>query len=114
MAQRDDPVWAAFTIDDLMTRREESGNRWLPFLDVATLNSGLYVLPAGSTDGQLPHELDELYYVIGGRARLNVNGEDLQVENGSIIYVRARTPHRFHSIEEELRVLVFFSAQERA
>jgi len=31
------------------------------------------------------------------------------VQPGSVIYVKAGVSHRFHSIKEELNVLVFFS-----
>ncbi len=48
-----------------------------------------------------------------GRGVLRVEGEDLTVGPGSVVYVRARAAHRFHSITEELRVLVVFSATDR-
>lgn len=113
MAQSDDPIWEAFDLEDLGVRREESGVPWLPFLDVATMNAGLYVLAAGDEDQQRPHELDELYYVVSGRATLEIEGEKQRVGPGSLVYVRAHTAHRFHSIEEELRILVLFSTRER-
>jgi len=31
---------------------------------------------------------------------------------GSIVFVAARVPHRFHSIAEDLTVLVFFAPAE--
>jgi mannose-6-phosphate isomerase-like protein (cupin superfamily) len=114
MAQREDPVWEAFDLEELGARREESGLPWLPFLDVATMNAGLYVLAAGGEDAQRPHELDELYYVVSGRATMQIEGDTLKVGPGGLIYVRARAAHRFHSIEEDLQVLVFFSIRERS
>jgi len=114
MSSSDDPVSAAFAVEDLVREARESDRAWLPFLDVETLNVGLYVLPVGGEDGQRPHELDEVYYVVDGRAKLTVEGEQHPVAPGSIVYVRAGAAHRFHSIEEELRVLVFFSAKERS
>ena len=114
MAQREDPVWEAFDLEELSARRKESGSPWLPFLDVATMNAGLYVLAAGEEDPQQPHELDELYYVVSGRAALEIEGEMQKVGPGSLIYVRARAAHHFHSIEEDLQVLVFFSTRERS
>ncbi len=77
------------------------------------MQAGLYVLPAGGIDEQQPHAQDELYYVASGRGVLRVEGEDLTVGPGSVVYVRARAAHRFHSITEELRVLVVFSATDR-
>jgi quercetin dioxygenase-like cupin family protein len=43
---------------------------------------------------------------------MRVGDEDRAVGAGSIIYVAANVEHRFHSIEEELKVLVFFAPAE--
>jgi mannose-6-phosphate isomerase-like protein (cupin superfamily) len=75
---------------------------------------GLYRLPAGGTDPQLPHTEDEVYYVVSGVAQINVAGEDRPVQAGSIVYVAANAPHKFHSIEQDLDVLVFFAPAEYA
>jgi mannose-6-phosphate isomerase-like protein (cupin superfamily) len=72
----------------------------------------MYALAAGSRDGQQPHTEDEIYYVVEGKACLQVNGEDLAVEVGTVAFVGAGVEHRFHSIEEDLKVLVFFAPAE--
>ena len=82
------------------------------FLQVSTMSAGLYVLPEGGVDHQEPHDQDELYYVVGSRATLQVADEMVEVGPGSVVYVRAHVEHRFLNIEEELSVLVFFSAAE--
>ena len=105
-------TWEAFELTDLIAKREESGRRYLEFLKVPTLNSGLYVLAAGAEDPQPAHDEDELYYIIRGRAILRVGEDDQPVRPGSIIFVKANVAHHFHSISEELQVLVFFSSAE--
>ncbi|HSG39002.1 MAG TPA: cupin domain-containing protein, partial [Thermoanaerobaculia bacterium] len=35
--------------------------------------------------------------------------EDMAVGPGSVLFVAARVEHRFHSIAEDLEVLVFFA-----
>ena len=82
------------------------------FMRHPALSMGVYVLPAGGTDPQQPHTEDEVYYVVAGRAQISVSGEDQTVETGTIVYVPAGVGHRFHSIEEELTVLVFFAPAE--
>ena len=72
----------------------------------------LIPLPAGGEDPQLPHGEDEVYVVTAGRGRIRVGDEDVAVEPGSIVYVPARVPHRFHTIESELSALVFFAPAE--
>ncbi len=77
------------------------------------LSAGLYVLPAGAADTQSPHTEDEVYYVLAGRGAIHVEGEDRPVEPGSVIFVKAGDAHRFHSITEELILLVLFAPAER-
>ena len=82
------------------------------FLRVPAMSAGLYVLPAGGTDGQKPHREDEIYYVVRGRARFQAGSEDREVSTGSVIFVAAEVEHRFYGIAEELAVLVIFAPAE--
>jgi mannose-6-phosphate isomerase-like protein (cupin superfamily) len=86
--------------------------RYLEFLRVPALSAGVYVLRAGESDPQRPHREDEIYYVTSGRGMIRVGTEDRPVQSGSIVYVPPRVEHRFHSITEELRVLVVFAPAE--
>jgi mannose-6-phosphate isomerase-like protein (cupin superfamily) len=82
------------------------------FLRVPSMSAGVYVLPAGAIDAQKPHQEDEIYYVIRGRARLSLGAEDHEVSPGGVIFVAAKLEHRFHDITEELALLVFFAPAE--
>jgi len=99
---------------DLLAAQRGQDRLYYEFLRVPALSAGLYVLPAGGADPQQPHTEDEVYYVVSGRASITVAHEDRAVAAGSIVYVPATVPHRFHSIEEELVVLVFFAPAEYA
>lgn len=102
----------AFDLAQLVSQRTSSNKRYLEFLKVPDLSMGLYVLPAGGTDPQSPHTEDEVYYVVSGRAKILVAEESRDVQAGSIVYVAKNVAHRFHSIEEELTLLVFFAPAE--
>jgi mannose-6-phosphate isomerase-like protein (cupin superfamily) len=102
----------AFELIQLISQRESSNKLYLEFLKVPDLSMGLYVLNAGGTDPQSPHTEDEVYYVVSGRAKILVAEEDHDVQAGSIVYVEKNVAHHFHSIEEELTVLVFFAPAE--
>lgn len=102
----------AFELAELISQRADSNKLYLEFLKVPDLSMGLYVLSAGGTDPQSPHTEDEVYYVVSGRARIKVAEEDRAVEAGSIVYVAKNVEHRFHAIEEELTLLVFFAPAE--
>ena len=102
----------AFDLERLEADLAASGARYHEFLRVPALSVGFYLLPAGGTDPQGPHTEDEVYHVLHGRATLDLGDHEHLVHPGSVVYVPANVPHRFHAIEEDLRVLVFFAPAE--
>ena len=106
------PAMDAFEVDALLVEHAESGRLYHEFIRTHDLSVGVYVLPAGGTDPQSPHTEDEVYHVVSGRAVIRVGDEDRAVHAGSVVFVGADVPHRFHDIEEELVVLVMFGPAE--
>jgi mannose-6-phosphate isomerase-like protein (cupin superfamily) len=105
----------AFEIPELDPQpRDDQGHGYVDFFASEKLSVGLSVWPAGTIDGQQPHEEDEVYYVISGRGSIRVAGEERPVQAGSLVFVAAHVEHRFHDIEEDLRVLVFWAPPHRA
>ena len=102
----------AYELNQLIAQRVDANKLYLEFLKVPDLSMGLYVLPAGGTDPQSPHTDDEVYYVVSVKAKIQVADENRGVQAGSIVYVAKNVEHRFHSIEEELTVIVFFAPAE--
>jgi mannose-6-phosphate isomerase-like protein (cupin superfamily) len=102
----------AFELDDLLRERAASGRLYHEFIRTHDLSVGLYVLPAGGTDPQSPHTEDEVYHVISGRGAITVGAATQPVTAGTIVFVGADVPHRFHDIEEELVILVVFGPAE--
>jgi len=78
------------------------------------LSVGLYVLRAGGTDDQKPHNEDEVYYVVSGRATLRVGDDDHPVQPGTMLFVPALAVHFFHEINEELVLVVFWAPPEKS
>ncbi len=103
----------AFSLPDLLATRSASGKLYHEFLRVPALSAGIYELAAGASDPQKPHDQDEVYYVIRGRGHLRVADEERPVQPGDTIYVAAHVPHKFHTVVEELTLLVFFAPAER-
>lgn len=99
-------------LDQLCRDQPRDGVHYREFLRVPTMSAGLYTLPANGVDPQAPHAEDEVYQVLEGRAVLRVGAEEVAVGPGSIVYVPARVPHRFHSIVEPLVTLVWFAPAE--
>ncbi len=98
---------------DIVARQADSGEAYDQFINAGSLSLGRYALPAGGIDPQAPHAEDEVYYVVSGRAMIEVDQEARPVEPGSIIFVGATVPHRFFDITEDLSLLVFFAPQHQ-
>jgi mannose-6-phosphate isomerase-like protein (cupin superfamily) len=102
-----------FHIDDLSRQRDDKGKLYFEFLRVPAMSAGVYVLPKGGADPQKPHHEDEMYYVVRGRAHVQIGSDYAEVRAGSVIFVAAELEHRFYEIEQELEVLVFFAPAEQ-
>jgi mannose-6-phosphate isomerase-like protein (cupin superfamily) len=76
------------------------------------LELGVYVLVAPEPDRQQPHADDEVYVVLDGNGRLEVEGEPVDLREGRAAFVPAGADHRFVGYEN-LAVLVIFSRSVR-
>ena len=101
-----------YDVSAIEARARAAPGGYVEFLRVPMMTAGIYALPEGGTDGQSPHTEDEIYYVLGGRARFRVAGRDRSVGPGVLLFVRAGDEHRFHDIEEALSLLVVFAPAE--
>ena len=104
----------AFEIQDIADEHGRLGQLYHEFFAAPRISLGLYVLPAGQPDPQQPHTEDEVYYVITGSGVIRVGDEDRPVMAGSIIYVGEGVEHRFHSVSEDLSILVVFAPPRRS
>lgn len=95
------PDWLSFDIDDIREQRAEHGRPWQEFI------------PVGSQDPQSPHDADEVYYVLEGKAAFLVEDHRMDVQPGSVLFVAKGKTHRFVDITEDLSVLVFFATPGR-
>src|SRR5687767_4262543 len=106
-----------FELPQLQAERNRQNRPYLEFLRISEMSAGIYVLPPGGTDQQQPHREAEIYYVVSGRGRMRLLEQDGKERNFTVasqqfIFVPASQEHRFHSIEEELTLLVVFAPAE--
>ena len=101
-----------FELSQLVTECSQSGSQYLEFIRKPSLSVGLYMLSTGAIDQQEPHTEDEVYYVVSGHASIQVDKESRPIEAGSVVFVQANVEHRFHTITEDLTILVFFAPAE--
>ena len=72
----------AFEMRGLLDRRRKARKRYSEFLRVGSFSSGVYALKARETIPPKPHNEDELYYVVEGRAMIQVADEERKVGPG--------------------------------
>jgi mannose-6-phosphate isomerase-like protein (cupin superfamily) len=99
----------AFNFDSAAAELRERADNWGEPLRVPALSVGVYLLSAGGTDEQTPHDEDEIYYVVHGRAVLRVGSSAREVAPGDCIFVAAGETHRFEDISDDLELLVVFA-----
>ena len=100
---------AVWSLADAMAAHAAAGGAYHQFIEVPEMSAGIYTLPAGGVDGQAPHIEDEIYYVISGRAEVQIGDRHYPVEAGATIFVAREVSHRFHDIVEDLTILVIFA-----
>lgn len=97
------------TLAELSRTARESGTRFHEFLRRDALSAGMYILPGGREDDQVPHREDEIYVVTSGTGRITIEGRQHEVGPGSVIFVAANDEHRFHDFTDDLEILVIFA-----
>ena len=102
----------AFTIQQLIAEQAAGERPYLEFLRNDSMSLGLYALPADGVDPQQTHDEDEVYYIVSGQGQITVGDETQPVQPGSLVFVAAEVPHKFHDIREDLKILVFFAPPE--
>lgn len=105
--------WQLFNVETVRATMPPGEVAYREFLRVPSMHCGLYQLPRGTQDMQAPHEEDEVYYVLEGRAqmRLGAQGTVRTVEPGMVLHVRATEDHSFFEIEQDMLLLVMFATR---
>jgi cytidylate kinase len=96
----------------LAAAHRRSPRPYVEALRTGGLSAGLYRVARGTEDEQRPHGEEEAYLVLEGRGRFRMGDEDFAVEPGYLFTVPARVEHGFHSITEDLLLLVMFAPPE--
>lgn len=109
----DEDTWKVFDLPALMASLDAKPVQYREFLKVPTLSCGLYRLAVGARDMQSPHDEDEIYYVLAGKAKMRLGDTERIVGPGSLLYVGATENHSFFEIEEDMTLLVFFASSKR-
>ncbi len=65
-------------------------------------------------DLQQPHDLDEVYVVIGGSGKFVLEGEVSEVKPGDMIFVAAGQRHKFQDFTDDFSTWVIFLKNKKS
>ena len=97
--------------EDTLSRIDvHSDDPWAVASDRSSLLTGLYA-PRGE-DTQAPHEVDEIYVVVSGSAKIEVEGEVQRLATGDAAFVAAHAQHRFLEMSDDFAAWAVFPVTE--
>jgi mannose-6-phosphate isomerase-like protein (cupin superfamily) len=97
-----------FELDEIISRINKQENYFISFLNTKGIDAGILKLHPHQKDTQVPHSIDEVYFVIEGNGFIEINNTTYKVRKGTIIFVPAESKHRFYGNDQDLVVLYVF------
>jgi mannose-6-phosphate isomerase-like protein (cupin superfamily) len=105
------PEYLKFSFKDLISHQPLVGDS-IVFLSQYTLRGELMTVRKDETDNRLS-SYDEVYYVHSGRGKLSSKGVDMQLEDGTIVFVPRSTPYRFTEVMTPVTMLRLISYADK-
>jgi mannose-6-phosphate isomerase-like protein (cupin superfamily) len=101
-----------FDLATYLGKIKKSSSYFHTFINKDSLAAGVLVLQPGEEDTQVPHDTDEVYYVISGDGFLKIKNKDYKVSKDKLFFVAKDVEHYFHGNKNELKVLYFFGGPD--
>lgn len=97
-------------LDKVIADLDNTGNYFLDVFNNKGVDLGILRLRKGETDTQLPHSVNEVYFIVEGNGFIEMEGKLKPVKKADFIFVSANVQHRFIVDDEDLVVIYFFSS----
>ena len=101
-----------FNLSTYLEKIKKNNSYFHTFINRESLATGILVLQPGEEDTQVPHESDEVYYVIEGNGFLKIKNKDYKISKNKLFFVAKDVKHFFHGNTIELKVLYFFGGPD--
>lgn len=95
-------------LDKVIADLDNTGNYFLDVFNNKGVDLGILRLRKGETDTQLPHSVNEVYFIVEGNGFIEIKGKLKPVKKADFIFVSANIQHRFIVDDEDLVVIYFF------
>ena len=94
----------ADVILDMKAQKEE----FRRILETRNIALGIWKIEVGESDFQTPHERDEVYIILSGKAKLKIEEKIFEVSPNKIFFVKRDTEHNFFDIVEDVELIYAF------
>ncbi|MCH9659057.1 cupin domain-containing protein [archaeon] len=101
-----------YDLTTYLKKIKNSGSYFSTFIDKESLAAGVLLLRPGEKDTQIPHENDEVYFILAGNGFLKIKDKDYHVSKNKLFFVAKNVEHCFHGNTEDLQVLYFFGGSD--
>jgi mannose-6-phosphate isomerase-like protein (cupin superfamily) len=96
------------SLDKVISDLDGTSNYFLDLFNNKGFDLGILRLRKGELDSQLPHPVNEVYFVVEGNGFIDIKGELKPVKRADFIFVAANVRHRFIVDDQDLIVIYFF------
>lgn len=97
------------SLDKVIANLNGTDSYFLNVFNNKGVDLGIFRLRKGETDTQLPHSVDEVYFVVEGNGSIEIEGKLKPVKSADFIFVPAYAQHRFIVGSQGLVVIYFFA-----
>jgi len=101
-----------YDVSKYIEKIKKSDEYFHTFINQESLAAGVLVLEPGEEDTQVPHESDEVYFILKGNGFLKIKDKDYAVTPNKMYFVAKEVEHYFHGNTKELVVLYFFGGPD--
>jgi len=101
-----------YNVSQYIEKIKKSDEYFHTFINTQSLAAGVLVLQPGEEDTQVPHESDEVYFIIKGDGFLKIKHKDYAIEPNKMYFVAKNIKHFFFGNKKELVVLYFFGGPD--
>ncbi len=101
-----------YDVSKYIEKIKKSNEYFHTFINLESLAAGVLVLEPGEEDTQVPHESDEVYFILKGNGFLKIKDKDYPVTPNKMYFVAKEVEHFFHGNTKELVVLYFFGGPD--
>jgi mannose-6-phosphate isomerase-like protein (cupin superfamily) len=100
-----------FSIEAAIKQLEkETENRSTVLVKHGTMSIEYYA--PKDVDPQMPHAQDEIYVIASGTAKFFRDGERVHCQTGDVLFVPAKTVHRFETFSDDFATWVIFYGKD--